>query len=396
MSFYDRYELLEQVRDGAVKTFAALQKTTGLSVAVHLFAGGKQAHPQVFEVLDRAPDELRAEILDSGEHEGTPFVVTRPWSKHESFTEWVLSARRESRAPDSFVRPGSWRVPTAEFGKKSAPGEFTKMFQAGRPPDPETVPPASAGPIAFVPGATPPTPEPAAPRPPADPHPDTPPEPGTPVSKPGLFTSMFHADQIRALAERPPVAAPEPPSESGPGEFTRRFAVGKPGAPEPAHSQTAASNSQGEFTRQFRLDTNSVTPPATVADQSPNQQGEFTRMFQAIRPEAPPSRPQAAEPSITEAGPAIAPEAFVRRDVELPASAPSSARDPEPGEFTRIFRTAPTAPSKPPAGPTMPGGAPGRFYKALRRCTACNSDGRTCGACSFRSQSGAGAPRREA
>ena len=36
MSFYERYELLEIVSDGPVKTFSARQVQTGQNVAVHL------------------------------------------------------------------------------------------------------------------------------------------------------------------------------------------------------------------------------------------------------------------------------------------------------------------------------------------------------------------------
>ena len=39
MSIYQRYELLDIVHDGAVKTFAARQIQTGQTVAVHLLIG---------------------------------------------------------------------------------------------------------------------------------------------------------------------------------------------------------------------------------------------------------------------------------------------------------------------------------------------------------------------
>src|SRR4051794_4398005 len=225
MSFYEQYELLDNIRNEAVKTFNAREKATGRPVAIHLLPGGKRSHGPLLDRLDRS-DSLKCEVIARGEYEGTVFVVTEPWTRMGSFGDWVMSAESPTDPGDTFVRQGSWRVPTAEFGKKAAqptePGEFTRMFLT--PQGPKVVPPGPVTAMMSMPLATPPTPEPPGPKPPADPEPESP-EPGTPVSKPGLFTSMFRADQIKALTEqkpdpRPAAPAPRPaPEMQRPGEF---------------------------------------------------------------------------------------------------------------------------------------------------------------------------------
>ena len=160
MSFYERYELLDLSRDGFLKTFAARQRSTGREVSVHLLIGGRAAHSELLEKISRMAEHARVEIVEAGEHEGTPYFVTAPWLRQEPFEQWAAAAGEPTFKADQFAKAGSWRVPTAEFERKSAPpssepGEFTKLFQAPRSP-----------------AATPPIPEPPPPTP--DPRPEPP------------------------------------------------------------------------------------------------------------------------------------------------------------------------------------------------------------------------------
>jgi hypothetical protein len=347
MSFYDRYELLDLARDGEIKTFTARQRDTGRTVSVHLLVGGRAKHPALMDRLEQLPEQARAEILESGEHEGTAFAVTDPWLRTESFQEWILTAKTPQIRGDQFAKAGSWRVPTEEFGKKSAqpaqaePGEFTRMFQAPRPASQTN--PGSASKIMQSPSATPPVPEPAAPKPPGDPEPEPPPEPG-PVSTPSVFTSMFEADRARA-AQQTGQTAP------GPGEFTKQFlsAGSKPVAEQPKAKRRdledtveivpppiAAPPSPGEFTRVFRIPSPEPPPPPPPVQKTSHEPGEFTRMFQA------PAPPPAQTPSVSEQ--------------------PSAA----PGEFTKFFQAPPPRqePTSHPAfqdpmGAQRPAGSPG-------------------------------------
>ena len=361
MSFYDRYELLDLARDEEIKTFTARQRDTGRTVSVHLLVGGRAKHPALMDRLEQLPEHARAEILESGEHEGTAFAVTDPWLRTESFQEWILTAKAPQIRGDQFAKAGSWRVPTAEFGKKSAqpaqaePGEFTRMFQAPRPVSQGN--PGSASKMMQAPGATPPLPGPDAPKPPGDPEPEPPPEPG-PVSAPGVFTSMFEADRARA-AQEAGRTVPEP------GEFTKQFlsAGSKPvaeppkakrrdledtveiipppfAAPPPVAAPPVAP-APGEFTRVFRSPLPEPPPPPPV--QKTNQEpGEFTRMFQVPAAPAPIGEIRAPAPSVSEQ--------------------PSAA----PGEFTKFFQTPPAKQEptshpafKDPMGAQMPAGSQG-------------------------------------
>ncbi|MBC8167122.1 MAG: hypothetical protein H7Y20_14790 [Bryobacteraceae bacterium] len=332
MSFYDRYELLDLTRDGAVKTYAGKQKGTGRLVSIHLFAGGRAAHPLVMERLSQLPEAARAEILETGEHEGTVCVVTAPWKYAGGFSDWVLAQNHPAIQSDGFAKAGSWRVPTIEFGKKSAqatnlePGEFTKMFQSPRTP--------GAG------GATPSTPEPVAPKPPADP--DPPPQPSTPVAEPGIRSQSTSA-----------VPA---------GEFTRQFrlSTAPPFENAPERLPIAEVKEGGEFTRQFRL---STTPIAEV-----KQSGEFTRQFQM--PAAPVAKVNPVDDleDTVEIPPTDPVEQFDASDggeaaVSTPmAPAPPSVK--EPGEFTRQFQAGVKQVSPIGEAAPEPAGAPPIFRSA--------------------------------
>jgi hypothetical protein len=152
MSFYERYELVDLTRDGAVKTFSARQKSTRREVSVHLLSGAGQAQRSLLDRLIALPGPAKTEILDTGDFEGATYIVTRPWLRRESFVEWVESGWPGNQE-DKSARAGTWRIPLDEFGRKSAeppatqPGHYL-MFQttgtSATPPIPEPDPPFPA------------------------------------------------------------------------------------------------------------------------------------------------------------------------------------------------------------------------------------------------------------
>jgi hypothetical protein len=120
VSFYDRFELLELVRDDGVKTFRARVLATGRAVEAHLFV-----HPHaplsvaLLSKLEKLDESQVKRIIERGKHEGTPWVVTEPITDFGSFREWLS------------YRPSDLK-PTA-------------------PPPPRPAPPAKAGPPPLPP-----------------------------------------------------------------------------------------------------------------------------------------------------------------------------------------------------------------------------------------------------
>ena len=93
MGLDDRFELLDLDRDEGVRSYTAREIATGLPVKVHLF--GKPKTPlqaALLEAIDRLPEAEKSRILDRGEHEGKPYLVTDRLAPYAGLTEWVKSA----------------------------------------------------------------------------------------------------------------------------------------------------------------------------------------------------------------------------------------------------------------------------------------------------------------
>jgi len=120
MSFYSQYELLEPVPGGTVRTFKARQLASGRDVLVHLIvAGGESLDWQ----LAGLTPEKRAQILDSGIHEGTRYVVSTALPAGVKFEEW-LAAPPVSAPPhieDVGSRVGKWDISRLHPATTGAP-----------------------------------------------------------------------------------------------------------------------------------------------------------------------------------------------------------------------------------------------------------------------------------
>jgi hypothetical protein len=120
MSFYQKYELLELKADqNGVKSFTASEKATGRMISAHILVGVPPA--EIAAILSRAYRQLGGEVIETGEHQGTPYVVTPLWQRPQGFVEWIHTLPTGSNMPaaNEINKAGSWRVPTAEFTKKS-------------------------------------------------------------------------------------------------------------------------------------------------------------------------------------------------------------------------------------------------------------------------------------
>jgi hypothetical protein len=104
----DRFELLELRRDGSVQTYHAREISTARPVQVHLFTGGTGESAELLRMVPKLPESERRRVLDRGESQGLPYIVTDRLAGYVDFREWVTVNSRPSSgtvAPRSPVRP---------------------------------------------------------------------------------------------------------------------------------------------------------------------------------------------------------------------------------------------------------------------------------------------------
>jgi hypothetical protein len=167
VSFSDRFELLNPIREDEVQIFSARERATGRVVQVH-FAPS-------LEMLSGLDLQANA-VLDRGTHDSKHYVVT------------TVPA-----VPGSLDSAGAWRIkPVAPVAAdaSAAPGDFTRMFQLRQAPEPVAEPVAK-------------------------------PVKASPASQPGEFTRAFQKPVSAPSA--PAVGDSGNPSAGQPGEFTRMF-----------------------------------------------------------------------------------------------------------------------------------------------------------------------------
>ncbi len=321
MSLDEHYLLSEPLpprMGNADQTIAAEEVVSGVSVIIHLLAGGNcPANQEQLNVARSLPPANVRYLREIGEHRGTPYVVTEPLPGNASFRSWLGQvAGRPMPVPEfktlvasepdvSRFKKQVWKVPAVpQVLDQAKPGEFTQMFKTVEP----------------LPSPVPPPP----------PPPSAPPAPGE-------FTAMFQAQPVSKPQPVPPAAPiPSSPEQPSPGEFTRLMQAQNPAKPQPPSA-----------------------PPVTPAAPPPSA-GEFTQMFQAasmgtgIRP-APPPPPPPAPPAPPASdydktrlftAPTPPPLDFGAEPTASPRPARSDSplTSAEPGEFTRMLQS-PLAPA---------------------------------------------------
>jgi hypothetical protein len=148
VSFSDRFELLELLREGDEQTFRARERATGRIVEVRFLAPD----------LDESPPQN--DVIEQGDHEGKRYVVTT--------------------APAALDSAGAWRIKTVPPPSQE-PGDFTRMFQLGQAPEPAPLP---------------------------APLPASKPEQAAPASQPGAFTRAFQRPAAAPLSMPEGASAP--------------------------------------------------------------------------------------------------------------------------------------------------------------------------------------------
>ncbi len=322
--FYARYQVLEALSMGAVRSYRAREES-GREVLLHFLAEPPQPGTPLVGVLEQT-EPLRAPLLQRLQVDSLTVLVSESVPEFESLESLLATAEPPRSA-------------AAE-----EPGEYTRLFGA----EPVTPPPAGApSPPSVEDGrrtsgaeeeisafGSMPT-EPMTP-------PDRPTEPGTSGPSPevlGEFTQLFGAKPAAGLTKGPVTEAFAPPTSRKPSEVPPP--PPPPRQPAPASPPPASAGEPGEFTRLFGADDGpalSPKPPPRTA--------------------VPPPKPSPPVPSPVRKDTDEAYRARLRNDpiapgpaASPPASAPAPAPTGTPGEYTRMMSSGP-APAPP--VPTSP------------------------------------------
>ncbi len=92
MGLYDRFELLELRRDDGIQTYHAREIATARPVQVHVLGHGET--PENLALLARIEHLPEAEwrrVIERGEVQGMPYVVTDRLAGHPGFREWLTA-----------------------------------------------------------------------------------------------------------------------------------------------------------------------------------------------------------------------------------------------------------------------------------------------------------------
>jgi hypothetical protein len=365
MVFRDKYELLTfRGGDGEIG-LPGREISSGRPVFLHLLTGGyAPENQQLLDALKNLSTDQRGHLIESGDHDGIPYVITDLLPDNLSLRRWAATAVAVPSPPSAALR-------TEAHSSSADPGEFTRLFQpAAKPAATKATAPA------------PPPPPPAALRT----------EANSSSADPGEFTRLFQPAAKPAATKAtapvpPPAALPTEANSSSadPGEFTRLFQpAAKPAetvaptittsqpTPEPTKAPAAPPSSPappaepaappGEFTAMFQSPQRGAAATATSS-----KSVESTGLFQGRVPSPPPQRSgpgeftQAMQPPLapgsnySKPAPAAAvPQSEFTRMMEGSAlpKAPPSRPDPLPqaqprtspqsqGEFTRMFEAEP-------------------------------------------------------
>ena len=93
--FLERYQMLQQVGDGPVRSFHAMAGT-GVVVMLHFLEGSEEANHALLALVDRLKPNERKRVLDVTAVDGKPVIVTRFISK-DTIEERIDKVLREKR-----------------------------------------------------------------------------------------------------------------------------------------------------------------------------------------------------------------------------------------------------------------------------------------------------------
>jgi len=93
MSFDERFQLAGRIAESAGQADHALagrQISTGRSVTIHLLAGGHSAaNERLLADIAALPAEYHVCFVETGDHNGTPYVITDPLAANPPLRQWL-------------------------------------------------------------------------------------------------------------------------------------------------------------------------------------------------------------------------------------------------------------------------------------------------------------------
>jgi hypothetical protein len=129
VNFNQRFELLDLVRDDGIMSFRAIETATGRPVLVHLFVNAlAPSNVALLAKADRLPAGQLGRIVDRGQHNGAPYLVTDRLPEHPGLREWLEAAG--SGAAES--KPLS--AAAAAGAKDSLDDQFASLFETAELP----------------------------------------------------------------------------------------------------------------------------------------------------------------------------------------------------------------------------------------------------------------------
>jgi hypothetical protein len=153
LALYDRYELVELRRDDGIQTFHAREIATARPVQCHLF-GQEESRENLalLSCLDRLPEAERRRVIERGEYQGRPYVVTDRLAGYPGFREWLTEMTnppvKNSSLDEQFLQ--LFDAPAIRDGKATAPvtnrpdtreldRQFFQLFHPDAEADAETL-----------------------------------------------------------------------------------------------------------------------------------------------------------------------------------------------------------------------------------------------------------------
>jgi hypothetical protein len=141
MSFYRKYELKRMVAEGEATTFQAVDRDSGRELLLHIINPGGEFLLKALRTsfVDGRGNPV-APLIEAGEFAGTPYAVTEILAPFSSLKDWLRAAVSEA-AQEAGDRRGSAEATPGKPDEKTkpvaavdaGPGEFTRLFGAGKP-----------------------------------------------------------------------------------------------------------------------------------------------------------------------------------------------------------------------------------------------------------------------
>lgn len=144
----DRFELLELRRDGEIQTYHAREVATARPVQVHLFTLGNTAESAaLLGLIGHLPEAERRRVIDRGESQGIPYLVTDRLAGYADVREWITRNAAAAPIPQA-TRPAT--VDEQFFALFDAPAARAPASPPAAAPAETPCAPAMAGPAHYA------------------------------------------------------------------------------------------------------------------------------------------------------------------------------------------------------------------------------------------------------